>query len=144
MTKLVRKLKQMTKQRAHRKQVQKRKAGRIQCDLDKEKETKEKQLERETDKELARMKGEDVFETESDDDEVKAKKLNNRIVRIVGDLVLDAAPRKNKKQLSRKQAKRQEKAKEKGVAISDQIAKKFDRKKRRIKVRAQIRNEDLH
>lgn len=148
MTKLVRKLKQMAKKRSHRKAVQKRKAERIQRDIERERESDEQRLEKETDKELARVMGTAVDDRDEEEEggvehQSAANTVNKRQVHIVGDLVLDA-PVKKRKQLSRKQAKRQERLKARGEAITDMISKKWDHKKRRVKQRAQIRNEDLH
>lgn len=150
MTKLVRKLKQMAKKRAHRKTVQKRKLERAQRELEKEQEAAANRLEREVDEEVARLNGNGTDnDEEGSGSQPKGGKGNmspamQKMIRVVGGLVLDAPNKKNKKRLSRKQARRQEKLIDRGEAIADQLAKKWDHKKRRVKVRAQIRNEDLH
>lgn len=127
MTKLVRKLKQMGKKRAHRKAVQKRKAERAEQDLQNEQQRKEEQ----------RLEDEVDLEMEKQGDALK------KTVRVIGDLVLDVQ-RKKSKRLSRKQAKRKERIIAKGEDISDSLSKKWESKKRRVKARAQIRNLDLH
>ncbi|EPY39838.1 hypothetical protein AGDE_04090 [Angomonas deanei] len=76
----------------------------------------------------------------SDDNE---KGGRNVIHKKVGDLVLEI-PKKKAKRLTRKQQKRKEKMVEKGIAVNALLDKKFDRKKRSIKIRAQIRNSELH
>ncbi|KEG15204.1 hypothetical protein DQ04_00151230 [Trypanosoma grayi] len=137
MTKLVRKLKQMAKKRAHRKTVQKRKVERVQRELEEKEKGKQEQLELETDLEVQRLTHADAAADEN-------AELNKKLVRVVGDLVLEAPKRKSKKQLSRKQVERKEKAQERGLAVAAQLGRKWDLKKRRVKQRAQIRNEDLH
>ncbi|GET92804.1 hypothetical protein, conserved [Leishmania tarentolae] len=150
MTKLVRKLKQMAKKRAHRKTVQKRKVERAQRELERRSEQQSQKLEDEVDREMARLNGElekdasaGVGASGREMDVSATDGAVKRAVRMIGNLVLDA-PVKKKKQLSRKQAKRKEKMLERGVAVSDCLSKKWDRKKRCVKLRAQIRNEDLH
>ncbi|RNF23293.1 uncharacterized protein Tco025E_03002 [Trypanosoma conorhini] len=137
MTKLVRKLKQMAKKRAHRKVVLKRKAERAQKDIEESEKLKQERLERETDLEVHRL-------TQGEEEEEETAAMNKKVVRVVGDLVLEAPQRKAKKQVSRKQVKRKEKLKERGQAVAAQLGKKWDIKKRRVKQRAQVRNEDLH
>ncbi|KAK7201319.1 Alb1 [Novymonas esmeraldas] len=146
MTKLVRKLKEMAKKRAHRKTVQKRKVERVQRELDRRSEQKSQRLEDEVDREMARLNGEleDEANSRATTSGAAADETVKRAVRVIGSLVLDAPARKSKKQLTRKQAKRQERLVERGTAVSDTLAKKWDHKKRRIKVRAQTRNADLH
>ncbi|EAN96593.1 hypothetical protein C3747_71g165 [Trypanosoma cruzi] len=133
MTKLVRKLKQMAKKRAHRKTVLKRKVERAQRDIEESERLKKERLELETDLEMHRLNyGEEDAE------------MKKRLVRLVGNLVLEAPQRKSKKQGSRKQMRRKDKQKERGQAVVAQLEKKWNTKKRRVKQRAQIRNEDLH
>ncbi|KAH9601669.1 Ribosome biogenesis protein Alb1 [Trypanosoma melophagium] len=164
MTKLVRKLKQMAKKRAHRKTVQKRRMEREQKKLEDIEKKKAEQLERETDLEMQRLGyGRDATEgnvesttttmitttTTSEEGKTLTKEDNNseinkKIVRVVGGLVLEAPQRKAKKQISRKQVKRKEKAQERGRDVAARLDKKWDSKKRRVKMRAQIRNLDLH
>ncbi|CBZ30837.1 conserved hypothetical protein [Leishmania mexicana MHOM/GT/2001/U1103] len=150
MTKLVRKLKQMAKKRAHRKTVQKRKVERAQRELERRSEQQSQKLEDEVDREMARLNGELEKDTSAGTaasgpgmDEAATNVAVKRAVRIIGGLVLDASVTK-KKQLTRKQAKRKEKMVERGLAVSDSLSKKWDHKKRCVKLRAQIRNEDLH
>lgn len=133
MTKLVRKLKQMSKKKAHRKAVQKRKQERAEKELLAARERKEQELEDEVDEEMARLEGRDKRDV---NEEVK------QAVRVVGDLVLDVQQKKSKR-LTRKQAKRKERMIIKGESISDSLSKKWDVKKRRVKARAQVRNSDL-
>lgn len=133
MTKLVRKLKQMSKKKAHRKAVQKRKLERAEKELIAARERKEQELEEEVDEEMARLEGREKKITSN---EIK------QAVRVVGDLVLDVQHKKTKR-LTRKQAKRKERMITKGESISDSLSKKWDVKKRRVKARAQIRNSDL-
>ncbi|RNC30067.1 hypothetical protein TcCL_Unassigned07423, partial [Trypanosoma cruzi] len=133
MTKLVRKLKQTAKKRAHRKTVLKRKVERAQRDIEESERLKKERLELETDLEMHRL-------THGEED----AEMKKRLVRLVGNLVLEAPQRKSKKQASRKQMRRKDKQKERGQAVVAQLGKKWDTKKRRVKQRAQIRNEDLH
>ncbi|ORC92184.1 uncharacterized protein TM35_000043980 [Trypanosoma theileri] len=158
MTKLVRKLKQMAKKRAHRKTVQKRKMEREQKKIEENEKRKEEELERETDLEMQRLAGgEDLTgaNEESTDNTTTTTttagrattddaELNKKIVRMVGGLVLEAPQKKSKKQMSRKQAKRKEKLQERGLDVAARLDRKWDTKKRRVKIRAQVRNEDLH
>ncbi|KPA86284.1 hypothetical protein ABB37_00511 [Leptomonas pyrrhocoris] len=147
MTKLVRKLKQMAKKRAHRRTVQKRKVERAQRELERGNEQQSERLEDEVDREMARLNGElegEATRPSKGDIEEATNAAVKRAVRIVGDLVLDAPVKKRKRQLTRKQAKRKEAMISRGEAVNDSLAKKWDHKKRRVKVRAQIRNEDLH
>ncbi|CAJ1036602.1 putative Alb1 [Leishmania utingensis] len=152
MTKLVRKLKQMTKKRAHRKTVQKRKVERAQRELERRSEQQSQKLEDEVDREMARLNGEIEEEVNARaaassrdiDNDAARSVMVKRAMRIVGDLILDTPVKKSKKQLTRKQARRREKMVERGLAVSDSLSNKWDRKKRCVKIRAQIRNEDLH
>lgn len=153
MTKLVRKLKQMAKKRAHRKTVQKKKELRhVRATLE-AKELERNKLSTEVEKEITRLAQEDADEggvapasaQESEsDNESESTNARKGQVRKIGDLVLDLPNRKSKKQLTRKQRKRKEKMVDRGVVISETLDKKWDLKKRRVKVRAQIRNQDLH
>lgn len=142
MTKLVRKLKQMAKKRSHRKAVQKRKADRIQRDLEREKESEQAHLEAETDMEMARLISNDEGAHSEGSSGRPEKAASKHQIRVIGGLVLDA-PMTKRKQLTRRQAKRKEKAKVRGEAIAEMITKKWEHKKRRVKQRAHIRNEDL-
>lgn len=128
MTKLVRKLKQMSKKKAHRKAVQKRKLERAEQNIQSKSDPR---LEREVDEEMNRMESGEGAEKEV-----------QKAVRVIGDLVLDVN-RKKSKRLTRRQAKRKEKIIAKGEDISDSLSKKWEIKKRRVKARAQIRNSDL-
>lgn len=132
MTKLVRKLKQMSKKKAHRKAVQKRKQERAERELRESREQKEEELERQVDEAMAEMEG----------GAGSVEKKLQQTVRVVGDLVLDVQ-RKKTKQLTRKQAKRKERSIAKGEGVNDVLSKKWDVKKRRVKARAQVRNTDL-
>ncbi|RNF12015.1 hypothetical protein TraAM80_00575 [Trypanosoma rangeli] len=136
MTKLVRKLKQMAKKRAHRNTVLKRKAERAQKEIEEGEKLNQERLERETDLEIHRLT------TQGEESEAEAA-INKKLVRVVGDLVLETPQRKAKKQASRKQVKRKEKLKERGQAVAAQLGKKWNTKKRRVKQRAQARNENL-
>ncbi|ESL06687.1 hypothetical protein TRSC58_05636 [Trypanosoma rangeli SC58] len=138
MTKLVRKLKQMAKKRAHRKTVLKRKEERAQKDIEEGQKLNQERLELETDLEIHRLT------TQGEEAEVEAEAaINKKLVRVVGGLVLETPQRKAKKQVSRKQVKRKEKLKERGQAVAAQLGRKWDTKKRRVKQRAQARNENL-
>ncbi|KAG8348655.1 hypothetical protein ERJ75_000777200 [Trypanosoma vivax] len=138
MTKLVRKLKQLAKRRAHRKSVQKRKAERAQREIEEEQRQRQEELELETDFEMERLvQGNSSSTTGGIDTGKKAS-------RIVGGLVLETPKRKAKKQLTRRQIKRKEEARERGMAVAAQLGRKWETKKRRVRQRAQIRNEDLH
>lgn len=133
MTKLVRKLKQMSKKKAHRNAVQKRKLERAEREHAESKENKERELEYLVDEEMAKL----------DEGSVKSTgKTAQQAVRVVGDLVLDVRTKKAK-QLTRKQAKRKERMIAKGEGIKAALAKKLDVKKHCVKARAQVRNSDL-
>lgn len=134
MTKLVRKLKQMAKKKAHRKAVQKKKVERAEKELKESKAKKEQELECLVDEEMAKL---------AENQAPSSAQVIHQAVRVVGDLVLDVRPKKSK-QLTRKQAKRRERMIAKGEGVRDLLAKKMAAKKRRVKARAQIRNSDLH
>lgn len=123
----------MSKKKAHRKAVQKRKLERAERELNESKTKKEQELESLVDEEMEKLKEAELHGSGQN---------THQAVRVVGDLVLDVRPKKSK-QLTRKQAKRKEKMIAKGEGVRDLLAKKLDVKKRRVKARAQIRNSDL-
>ncbi|SCU64339.1 uncharacterized protein TEOVI_000007100 [Trypanosoma equiperdum] len=129
----------MAKKRAHRNTVLKRKAERAQKELEENAKREKERLERETTLEMQRVaRGDEASATG------ESTGLSNKVMRVVGDLMLELPKQRAKKQVSRKQAKRKEAARERGEAIAAQMGKKWEAKKRRVKQRAQIRNEDLH
>lgn len=171
MTKLVRKLKQMAKKRAHRKSVQKRRVERAHRELQLQDEMKSARLESEVELEMNRIRSGAADGAGNANDEWQDEPTSphagsaghgepvssitgasdrdipigqRKAVRVLGDIVLDAPSRKGKKQLSRKQMRRKAKMQQRGVDINDTLDKKWLQKKTRVKVRAQIRNEDLH
>lgn len=133
MTKLIRKLKQMSKKKAHRKAVQKRKLERVEKEHLESKENKDRELECLVDEEMAKLE---------EGTSKSTGKTVQQAVRVVGDLVLDVRSKKTK-QLTRKQAKRKERMITKGEGVKAALAKKLDVKKRCVKARAQVRNSEL-
>lgn len=116
--------------------MQKRKVARAQREIELEKERQTANLENAFNDEISRL-------NEGDSNEAMAT-AEKRMIHVIGDLVLDAKKETKKKQLSRKQMKRKSKLVERGEAITDTLERKFDQKKRRVKIRAQVRNSNLH
>ncbi|CUG88963.1 Hypothetical protein, putative [Bodo saltans] len=149
MTKLRSKLQQLAKKRAHRKTVQKRKVDRAAKDILAKKTAEQIRLEEQTNLEMERLAnpeldaGEDPQPSTLADGLIIDKKLVASIV-MPGRPSGPALKKGAKKQLTRKQLKRKEKGIEKGSGIADQMNKKWNVKKMRVKVRAQVRNENLH
>jgi hypothetical protein len=148
MTKLRRKLQQLAKKRAHRKTVQKRKVDRAAKDVIAKKTEEQTRLDEQTNLEMERLAnpeldaGEDPQPSKFEDGLIIDKKLVASIV--MPGRSGPAVKKGAKKQLTRKQLKRKEKLIEKGSGIADKMNKKWNVKKMRVKVRAQVRNENLH
>ncbi|CCW62128.1 unnamed protein product [Phytomonas sp. EM1] len=157
MTKLVKKLKQMEKKRSHRKTVQKRKIERVQRQVENEKREQDTQFEREVDVEIDRVNQQHASfhnsQSEGGNGSIGAQNPKGSLgvsesrlatKQLIGGIVVEAPARKNKKQLTRKQMKRKSKMMEHGEAVQDALSKKWIHKRMRVKLRAQIRNQDLH
>eukprot|EP00758_Cryptobia_borreli_P010261 Tbor_TRINITY_DN5555_c4_g1::TRINITY_DN5555_c4_g1_i1::g.13293::m.13293 len=70
----------------------------------------------------------------------------NAMKRYVGGLMVQQPQlsKKKTKNLTRKQQKRKEKGQSKGAAVTEQMKRKWSIKKMRVKIRAQVRNSELH
>lgn len=142
-TKLQRKIKQLAKKRARKKNVSRRKIERSAKEAEKKRLLDEDRLDDAVDAEVQRL------ETGAADDnaypeEVSTTAAKKTAAKLIGGIMVSTVARKQSKQVSRKQRLRKEKNIEKGTAVAEMLTKKWNTKKIRVKSRAQVRNEDLH
>ncbi|CCW69469.1 unnamed protein product [Phytomonas sp. Hart1] len=157
MTKLVKKLKQMAKKRSHRKTVQKRKFERSQRQAEDAKRKPNDPFEMEGDLDMDRItqphaalsmdqngSASGAIDFQNPQGPIPTSDSPSLGPKLLGGIVVEAPVRKRTKQLTRKQIKRKAKMVAHGEAVQHALEKKWSHKKMRVKLRAQIRNQDLH
>jgi hypothetical protein len=121
--------------------VEKRKMVRVQVDAEAKRRQEEDRLEQEIINEMKRGSEDLSTEASCSGAQTAAVGQSGAARKYIGSLLVQTSTQGKKKQLSRKQLRRKEKIVEKGCAITDALEKKWQKKKSRVKVRAQTRND---